>query len=151
MCTVESGTKTSGQDRPVTRIVGADSKLRVETVDNWHTQWPAVLEFVQRSGQREALMIDADGWLSARQTVLAAFVGGQVVGYLSFRVEPIKSVQGSYVVENGRAALQAQVDAFHVDDAHCDSGIGHRLITCAEARAFTLRCQAFRKEMLDIC
>ena len=40
---------------------------RVDLVDNWHKDWPAVLHFVDERGNRSSLQVDQDGWLSARQ------------------------------------------------------------------------------------
>ncbi len=64
------------------------SGVRIETVDNWHKSWPRVLAALTRRGARKNLLVESDGWLSARQIVLAAFAGDVVVGFLCFHIEP---------------------------------------------------------------
>src|SRR5207253_2636165 len=66
------------------------STLVVQSVDNWHRAWDQVLAHIQRFGKADKLSIDLDGWLSAREVVLVAFVGGQVAGHISFGVTPGK-------------------------------------------------------------
>ena len=54
--------------------------LRIEPVDNWHDKWDDVLAAVERHGKSEKLRVDSDGWLSARQVVVVAFVGEEPRG-----------------------------------------------------------------------
>src|SRR5205085_2158556 len=68
--------------------------LRVELVDNWHAQWPAVLGAIDAMGQRDALCVDVDGWLSARQVLLVAFSDKNVAGHVCFSVSPIAGESG---------------------------------------------------------
>jgi len=77
---------------------------RIELVDNWHANWPAVLESIDEHGHRPRLRIDADGWLSARQVLLAAFCGERVAGHLCFDIEPVAAAQHPVPV---RARLNA--------------------------------------------
>src|SRR5215510_7379453 len=82
-------------------------KLRIEPVDNWHAQWGNVLAAIELAGQRDALMVDFDGWLSARQVLLVAFNERDVAGHICFRVMPISD-------EGGQVIVQACLDAFGV-------------------------------------
>src|SRR2546421_11681210 len=79
--------------------------FRVELVDNWHAQWPAVLSWVASTGQLGALMIGAEGWLSARQVLLAAFADTRVAGHLCFRLVPTAGA-------SGKVLMEAHLDAF---------------------------------------
>ncbi|HEV7301039.1 MAG TPA: GNAT family N-acetyltransferase [Tepidisphaeraceae bacterium] len=125
---------------------------RIELVDNWHAHWPQVLELVDRGGYRQTLHIDADGWLSARQNLLVAFIGADPVGQLCFRVQPVEDA-GHHVVfdGDGKAAVEAYVECFSVDEVHASQGVGHLLIDRARARAVELRCQNFRMESAGAC
>ncbi len=115
--------------------------IRLEIVDNWHKQWPAVLESIRRSGQKDLLQTDVGGWLSARQTVLAAFNDNQVAGHLIFHVETMQTKQGSVVLEDGRVVLEAHLDGTAVDPRFKDWGIEQLLLAYAESHAKTLQCR----------
>lgn len=120
---------------------------RVELVDNWHVEWPKVLTFVDRAGHRAALHIDADGWLSARQTLMAAFVGETTAGHLCFRVQPVVDEHGHVLFDDHhKAVVEAFVECFSVDEIHKAHGIGPLLIERAKARAAELRCREFKME-----
>lgn len=125
-------------------------KVRVETVDNWHQEWQSVLAAIQLSGQDDALMIDQDGWLSARQTVLAAFGGRRVVAYLCFHVAPMKA-GGKVLVEDGRPLLEAQLDAIWVAPDAAGQGVDRVLTGMAESHAIMLQCRSFNHDMSDVC
>ena len=127
------------------------SKVRIEPVDNWHQEWAAVLTAVERSGQSSALMLDNDGWLSARQTVLAAFNGRRVVAYLAFHVAPMKTPAGMVVVEHGRAVLEARLDAIWCADDVASQGVDQVLTGMAEAHALLLQCRSFNHDVSDVC
>lgn len=90
----KSGWRASG--RAPVELGAVTSAITVGVVDHWHKQWQAVLEFVQSSGHHELVAGDANGWLSARKCVLAAFVEGRVAGFLAFHVVP---VMGEFGVE----------------------------------------------------
>ena len=76
------------------------TSIRVELVDNWHAYWPAVLEAIASCGQLEALSIDADGWLSARQVLLVAFARDKsVAGHLCFQLVLAADLQGNVEME----------------------------------------------------
>ena len=70
---------------------GARSALRIESVDNWHKSWSDVRELIDSLGGGKKLRVDKDGWLSARQVVMVAFVAKTPAAYLSFIVSPDKS------------------------------------------------------------
>ena len=76
-------------------------KLRLAAVDNWHKQWDAVLAHVRRRGNVSKLAIDMDGWLSARQVMLVAFVGDEVAAHVCFEVTPAKNCVVAKMVSHG--------------------------------------------------
>ena len=63
---------------------------RIELVDSDHKQWPQVLRVLNQHGQRNSLCIGDDGWLSARQSVLVAFIDEKVAGHLAFSVQLVR-------------------------------------------------------------
>ncbi len=125
---------------------GDAQKVRVEIVDNWHKEWPTVLGAIDRNNLADRLMLDRDGWLSARQTVMAAFAGDRVVGHLSFHVAPIKHEGATLRTDQGRPALEARLDAIAVERAAVEAGVEQLLIRNAEAHALMLQCRAFRHD-----
>jgi predicted N-acetyltransferase YhbS len=124
MCTDQKSRKTEGLN------------LRIEPVDNWHTQWGSVLKAIEIAGQREALRVDRDGWLSARQVLLVAFNEHEVAGHLCFRIVPIADDAGQVVV-------QAHLDAFGVKPGFESLEIGPALKLAAQERAMSLKCSGF--------
>ena len=111
--------------------------LRIEPVDNWHAQWPSVLSSIEQAGQRKALLVDMDGWLSARQVLLVAFSQAQnvqqVAGHICFRIMPITDAAGQVVV-------QAHLDAFGVKPGFEKLEIDSALKLAAQQRAADLKC-----------
>ena len=107
--------------------------VRLEVVDNASENWPAVVQWIERNGQA-ARLLDEDGWLSARQIVVAAFVGQKVVGHLGYRVSPVRS--GNKIV------LEARIDSQHVSK----SGVEQLLFDRAQAHARLLGCRSLRRE-----
>ena len=124
MCAVKSESSSSR---------GARSALRIETVDNWHASWDDVRELIDAQSGSKKLRVDRDGWLSARQVVMVAFVGKTPVGYLSFIVSPDKT---------------GCVEARHVSHG-CDAeftkrGIESQLYQATVERANALGCKKLR-------
>lgn len=111
-------------------------RLRIEPVDNWHNQWPAVLASIQSHGQREALLVDRDGWLSARQVLLVAFAEQQVAGHICFRITLAAD-------PGGRVVVEAHLDAFGVTRGFETLEIGPTLKLAAQHRAEALKCSRF--------
>jgi acetyltransferase (GNAT) family protein len=111
----------------------ASKNLRIEPVDNWHTQWPTVLASIQSHGHREALLVDNDGWLSARQVLLVAFAEQQVAGHICFRILPTADPRGGVRVE-------AHLDAFGVTPGFEKLEIASTLKLAAQHRAEALKC-----------
>jgi len=103
---------------------------RVDVVDNWHKDWPKVLELIDRLGHRDALMLDEDGWVSARQSVLAVFEGDRVAGHLCFRIAPAKST---------RTKMEAHVDCFGVADRANQREVAQHLQRAATELAKSLK------------
>ncbi len=124
MCTDQESRKTN------------DLGLRIEPVDNWHSQWASVLAAIEAAGQREALLVDLDGWLSARQVLLVAFNEAQVAGHICFRVMPISDDAGNVIV-------QARLDAFGIKPGFETLEIGQALKRAAQERAESLKCSRF--------
>jgi hypothetical protein len=119
----------------VRRNPGKDTRsgIRLEVVDNASENWPAVAQWIQRSGQA-ARVLDEDGWLSARQIVVAAFAGQKVVGHLGYRVSPVRV--GNKIV------LEARIDSQHV----AKSEVEPLLFDRAQAHARLLGCRTLRRE-----
>ena len=116
-----------------------DEHLRVEVVDAGHPQWPIVRRRLARSvwSDRWTLMeLTPDGRLSARQTVVAAFLDGHVVGHACFRVEPARSAHGFVVVV-------ARMDSRVVDAPFAGTAVEQVLQQMAESRARTMGCRGF--------
>jgi len=109
------------------------STIRVEPIDNHHPCWADVLSAIFRTGHQHTLLLGEDGWLSARQTVLAAFDGPQVIGHLSFRVEPVRSSLGATVV-------RSKVDSFEVDPGYSEQDVEEMLLQSAASRARLMQC-----------
>src|SRR5438105_6130548 len=107
---------------------GAD--IRLELVDNWHDRWAIALALVEQLGQRKCLHIDEDGWLSARQNLLVAFVRAKIAGFICFRVQPILR-DGAVVMEDGRPAMEGVVDGSGVSGVFDRKKIGHVLLEAA--------------------
>src|SRR5205809_3730633 len=105
-------------------IKNAGSDIRLELVDNWHDRWNVALALVEQLGQRKCLHIDEDGWLSARQNLLVAFVRAKIAGFICFRVQPILR-DGAVVMEDGRPAMEAVVDGSGVASGFDRKKIGH--------------------------
>lgn len=120
------------------------ASVRVELVDNWHQEWAPVFAEIDRAGQRQALLLDEDGWLSARQNLLVAFVDDRPAGHICFRVEPMLR-QGKLVMYEGRPLLQARLDAIAVEtDTDTDrDNLEQLLRTSALMRSRELSCQQF--------
>jgi GNAT superfamily N-acetyltransferase len=107
----------------------------VELVDNWHARWPAVLESIAEHGDLEALNIDSDGWLSARQVLLVAFSrDGEVAGHLCFRLTPDADA-------DGRIGIDAHLETFGVRPGSQAEKIASALKSAAVLRARKLRCR----------
>ncbi len=109
------------------------NSIRVEPIDHRHPAWRDVLAAIFRTGQREAVMLREDGWLSSRQTVLAAFDGANVVGHLCFRVEPSRS-------KSGQTALQSKMDSFSVDGEYANQAVDELLVNHANSQARMMKC-----------
>ena len=124
MCTID--------DKLAKDAAGAARGLRIELVDNWHAAWPKVLAHVQKHGTARKLQVDADGWLSARQVVLVAFVGDEVAAHICFSVSP------------GKACIEAKLDSHGIAAKFCGRGIESQLHRAAVERAESLRCEKLR-------
>jgi GNAT superfamily N-acetyltransferase len=109
------------------------SSLRVEAIDNYHPAWPSVLSLVQELGSREALNLDRDGWLPARQVLLAGFFQTQLAGFICFTIVP--------KIQQGGLALLAQLECLGVADGYSQVDIGRELVEAAQIRATDLKCQ----------
>ena len=116
-------------------LPGASPTLRVDVVDSWHKQWPSVLQEIDRQGQRERLMVDADGWLSARQCLLVAFNrDNAVAGHLVFSIQP--RFGGPDVT---RVPIEAHQDDLRVRPGFGDDEVRKLLVEAATHHAKSLR------------
>ncbi len=113
-----------------------EGSARVDLVDNWHKDWPKVLQAVSAYGDRTSLHVDGDGWLSARQTLLVAFVDDEPAAHVCFHVEPVHRQSKST-----RACVEAKLDSFGINPKFCGHGIEPALRKAALDRASTLKCR----------
>jgi hypothetical protein len=109
-----------------------NTSIRVEPINNRHPAWSDVLAAIFRTGSRESVLISEDGWLSSRQTVLAAFDGDNVVGHLCFRIEPQRT--------QGRAIVHSRVDSFAVEGTHAHHAVDKLLLDHADLHARVMKC-----------
>ena len=116
---------------------------RIGIVDNWHPSWSRVQQRVGEASYGTRSLLQPDGWLSARENLLVAFVDDEVAGHLCFRVEPDPS-QVDRQGEGKRHCVTAEVDSFAIDPAYANLGIAHVLRDAAQARARELRCGELR-------
>jgi hypothetical protein len=106
--------------------------VQIERVDNWHARWSEVLDAIDFVGERNALSIDADGWLSARQNLFVAFVGEAIAGHLCFRVEP--------ATRAGTRVVEARLESQALQPGFARVEIEPQLHAAAQRRAGSLRC-----------
>ena len=128
MCAIDDKTV---RDTATSRA-GAAAAIRIEPVDNWHSAWARVLSFVAKHGDAGKLQVDADGWLSARQVLIVAFVGEQVAAHVCFSVAP------------GKTCIEAKLDDHAVAAKFRGRGIEQRLHRAAAKRADSLGCEKLR-------
>jgi hypothetical protein len=118
---------------PSTSDPAGTTNVRIEPVDNWHAHWPNVVQAIQSQGQGNALLVDRDGWLSARQVLLVAFADQAVAGHICFRITPAADPSGAISVE-------ARLDTFGVTPGFEKLEIGPTLKLAARQRAESLKC-----------
>lgn len=143
MCVDEKIERNNGSSEGNSQEAG----LRIDFVDNWHKQWPAVLKAIESTGQREALLVDHDGWLSARQCLLVAFEQEQIVGHLVFSIQPSgvsSGVPASADMRslNARPRVDAHLDAMDVQPGLSGAQVRSLLMDAATRRARSLRCRS---------
>jgi len=107
--------------------------LRIESVDNWHRAWNEVLKLVESHGGSKNLRVDKDGWLSARQVLVVAFVGKVPAAYLSFIVSPSKD-----------GCVEARHVSHGIDSGFAARGIESQLYQAAVERTKALGCETLR-------
>jgi hypothetical protein len=123
---------------------------RIELIDNWHKNWDAALLMITNLGALDCLMIDEDGWLSARQNLFVAYVGQKPIGFLCFRVQPQQRTAAT-AQEESKPLLEASVDGSAIDPAYDTKKISRQLLEAAMNRALELRCQRFvGKSRVDV-
>ena len=117
---------------------------RIELVDNWHKDWEKAMRAVEEHGDRSTLHVDSDGWLSARQNLLVAFVGEDPAAHVCFHVEPAPVAPVAHAAPQGKATrgcVEAVLDSYGIDPRYCGQGIEHHLRKAALDRAHTLKCR----------
>jgi len=110
------------------------SSLRIEAIDNYHPSWPSVMETVGQLGFLEELNLDSEGWLPARQVLLAGFFQTQVAGFICFSIVP--------KIQHGAVGLMAQVESIGVRSDYAYDAVERELLHAAEQRSRGLKCQA---------
>ena len=131
--TPETATTMGGSKSNLSSLPGARSALRIESVDNWHKAWDEVRELIDALGGSKKLRVDKDGWLSARQVLMVAFVGKTPAAYLSFIVSPDKS-----------GCVEARHVSHGCDPDFSRRGIESQLYQAAVERANALGCKKLR-------
>lgn len=111
----------------------SSKKPRIETVDHSHARWPALLKLISRLGDRNVLLLDEDGWLSARQSVIAAFAGDKPAAYLIFRVQPL-----------GDGRVEARLDAMGFGSSDTAGLMRKALSDAALRQCRRLKCVRFK-------
>jgi ribosomal protein S18 acetylase RimI-like enzyme len=127
MCAIDD--KKSRTARPTTTTTTTARAVRIEPVDNWHSAWRKVLAFVEKHGDARKLQVDADGWLSARQVLMVAFVGDQVAAHVCFSVAP------------GKTCIEATLDDQAIAPNFTARRIESRLLRAVVDRAQSLGCE----------
>ena len=124
------------------REVGG-SRYCLEMVDHWHEAWPDVLDLIDRLGQTDCILVDDEGWLSARQCVTAAFdPAGRVVAQYCFRIEPVER-DGKILTDAGKVVVRAKVSCAG-EDAGADGPVVLQVLReNAEQHAASLGCREF--------
>ena len=115
----------------------------LENVDHWHEAWPEVLKLLDTLGHTRRILVDKDGWLSARQCVVGAFdPAGRAVGQMCFHIEPI-SIDGKMLVEAGKVVMRARLDCHGVAPGLNEAELTGALREASEHHARSLGCRGF--------
>lgn len=109
------------------------SSLRVEAIDNYHPAWTAVSNLARNLGRIDELNLDRDGWLPARQVLLAGFFQTRVAGFICFSIVP--------KIHQGGIALSAQLECLGVAEQYSHVNVETHLLEAAQSRARYLKCQ----------
>lgn len=109
-----------------------DTALRIEAVDNYHKAWPMVLETIQHLDKEREMQIEPDGWLPARQVLLAGFIQTQVAGFICFNIVP--------KIHNGALSVDAHIASIGVRPGREE--VEEALVQSAHEHAGELNCQS---------
>ena len=131
MC--ETKSNKDGNSKESRAVPARSASLRIQPVDNWHSAWDNVLASIERHGKAAKLRIDPEGWLSARQVLMVAFVGETPAAHVCFSVSPSKE---------GR--IEAKLDSYGIDPKFTGRGIESQLHQAAIERAQTLQCEKLK-------
>ena len=129
--------KDHGDDMCVDKLdksEAAATDLRIEFIDSWHKCWKAVHDDFAQAGRHERLLVDCDGWLSARQVLIVAYRGNELAGHILFRLVPRASVN-----QTPRPVVDASLDSFEVSPGFDDAAVRDVLLKEATRRARALR------------
>ena len=127
MCAVQFNHGNRGRART------GSGRVRIEPVDNWHAAWKSVLKSIEKQGSLKKLQIDADGWLSARQVLLVAFVGDTPTAHVCFSVSPASD-----------GCVEAKVVSCGIDARFDGREIQSQLHRAATERAGALGCEKLK-------
>ncbi len=110
--------------------------VRIDVIDSWHRSWPEVLSHFAEKGHHDRLLVDQDGWLSARQVLMVAFARDAVVGHIVFRLIP----RANHRMDDlERPKVDARLDSLEVSPGHNEENVRRMLTTAATERAQALR------------
>ncbi len=117
--------------------------LRVEVVDDGHRDWAVIRRQLARSGHADHLMeLTPTGPVSARQSIVAAFLCGRMVAHTCFRVEPVRTPHGAL-------AVVARLDSHAVEPPFVGTSVEHVLMTLADSRARTMGCGGLPRPQMN--
>jgi hypothetical protein len=113
--------------------------LRVEVVDDGHRDWSVIRRHLARTGHDAHLIeLTPTGPVSARQSIVAAFLCGRMVGHTCFRVEPVRAPHGAVTVV-------ARLDSHAVEPPFVGTSVEHVLVSLADSRARTMGCKGLHR------
>ena len=116
-------------DRKSNPKTATRATLRIEPVDNWSASWSDVGAHIEKTGKPRKLRVDQDGWLSARQIIVAAFVDEAPAAHVCFTINPTQD-----------GSIEAKLDSHGIDPKFANRGIESQLHQAAKDRAEMLRC-----------
>lgn len=135
-CLLEAVIRTdeAGEEHVMEQQLTAAAQPDVQVIDPWHAQWGDVIELVDKIGHRAEIGLDDEGWLTARKSMLVAFVEGDPAGYATVTVQP-RFDKGRPAFNQGRPAVEAALSGWGVAEGFDQDAIRIKLGTAARRLA----------------